>query len=64
MKYFARSKFLINLVYKKCFGIGIASSLQVKLFFVKGGRISFLGLNELREKLLTTIIPGNFVNKL
>ena len=39
------------------------SSFQVNIPSVKGGRIPFLGLNELGEKPDTTIIFGKFVNK-
>ena len=39
------------------------SSFQVNIPSVKGGRIPFLGLNELGEKSDTTIIFGKFVNK-
>ena len=33
------------------------------MYFVKGGRIPLLSLNELGEKSKVTIILGKFVNK-
>ena len=62
MSYFTTSKFLESLVHTQNW-LDMLSSFQVNIPNVKGGRIPFLGLNELGEKSDTTIIFGKFVNK-
>ena len=66
MRYFARSKFSKSLIdsSQEKFWLDITSNIQVRIYFVKGGRIPLLNLNELGKMLRTTIIPGNFANKI
>ena len=57
MRYFARSKFFGGLVHKK--NVGLVWQVVFKLgYFVNGGRIPLLSLNELGEKSQATIIVG------
>ena len=63
--YFARKEFLGSLVYNNNnFGcIWRAVFTLEYLFFVRGGRIPLLSLNELRMKFWTAINSGNFVKE-
>ena len=63
MRYFARSKFSRNLVHKKRLAWYDKYFSSYDMYLVKRGRIPFLSLNELGEKLQAKLILCKFVNK-
>ena len=65
MRYFTRNTFWRSLVHTHTkIHSDMTNSLQVRIliYFVKGGRIPLLSLNELGEKSQATITHGNFGN--